>query len=493
MKAVDERHRKRILILLFFGVLMGALDIAIVGPALPVIQSDFVVDDRMISWVVAAYILFNLIGTPLMAKLADIIGHRTIYIADILIFALGSIVVAMSPAFWMVLVGRAIQGFGASGIFPVAAAVIGDTFPPEKRGSALGMIGAVFGVAFLVGPIMGGVILKYLTWHWLFLINVPIAIIIVIFAMRLLPNERPGLQKPFDYLGLLFISISLAAFTIGINQLDPSNLAPGAVLTSLTSPRVWPLLLLAFAALPVLWYVEKRAEDPVVQVALFKSRQIKLVTAVALGAGFSEATLVFVPVLLVLAFGVSAHTASFMLLPAVLAMAVGSPTAGRLLDKKGSRLVILMGSGLVAVGMFVIGLIPLTIATYYVASILVGLGLSSLLGSPLRYIMLNETSHDYRTAGQALIRIFTGTGQLLGSAFVGAMAASLGGDVKGFTSAYLAVGGVIVLITLLALAMKSQAEEQATVREHEAAAQSRAVEAETEQPVDDPQQVAEVY
>ncbi len=470
MTHLTDQQRKRILMLLFFGVLMGALDIAIVGPALPAIQRAFAVDDRMIAWVVTAYILFNLVGTPLMAKLADIIGHRAIYIADILIFATGSLVVALAPVFWVVLLGRAIQGFGASGIFPVAAAVIGDTFPPERRGSALGMIGAVFGVAFLIGPILGGIVLKFLSWHWLFLLNIPVALVIVVGALRLLPNERPGLQKPFDYLGLMVTAVILAALTIGINQLDPQNLSPDTVFTSLFSPRVWPFLLTALVLLPVLWWVEKGAADPVVQVALFQSRQIKLVSVIAIGAGFGEATLVFVPVLLVLAFGVSPHTASFMLLPAVLAMAVGSPLAGRMLDKQGSRWVILGGSGLIAAGMLIIGLIPLTVASFYLAAVLVGLGLSSLLGSPLRYIMLNEAPHHYRTAAQALIRLFTGTGQLLGSAFVGAMAASLGGDVKGFTSAYLAVGGIAILITLLALGLKSRAEEQATVARHEAAA-----------------------
>lgn len=328
----------------------------------------------------------------------------------------------------------------------------------------------MFGVAFLIGPILGGIVLKFLSWHWLFLLNIPVALVIVVGALRLLPNERPGLQKPFDYLGLMVTAVILAALTIGINQLDPRNLSPDTVFTSLFSPRVWPFLLTALVLLPVLWWVEKGAADPVVQVALFQSRQIKLVSVIAIGAGFGEATLVFVPVLLVLAFGVSPHTASFMLLPAVLAMAVGSPLAGRMLDRRGSRWVILGGSGLIAAGMLIIGLIPLTVASFYLAAVLVGLGLSSLLGSPLRYIMLNEAPHHYRTAAQALIRLFTGTGQLLGSAFVGAMAASLGGDVKGFTSAYLAVGGIAILITLLALGLKSRAEEQATVARHEAAA-----------------------
>ena len=177
---MQNKKTNRILTVLFFGVLMGALDIAIVGPALPAIRAQFQVTERTLSWIFSIYVLFNLIGTPLMAKLSDLFGQRNIYVMDVALFALGSIIIAFSPSFWFVLVGRAIQGFGAGGIFPVASAVIGDTFPLEKRGSALGLIGAVFGIAFIIGPILGGVILSITSWKWLFLINIPIAAVVSI-------------------------------------------------------------------------------------------------------------------------------------------------------------------------------------------------------------------------------------------------------------------------------------------------------------------------
>src|SRR5512143_526119 len=139
---MDDKDRNRLLTVLFIGVLMGALDIAIVGPALKVMREFFGVDDRAGAWIFTIYILFNLVGTPLMAKLSDRFGRRSIYTLDVLIFAAGSLVVSLAPSFAWVLVGRAVQGLGAGGIFPVASAIIGDTFPADKRGAALGIIGA---------------------------------------------------------------------------------------------------------------------------------------------------------------------------------------------------------------------------------------------------------------------------------------------------------------------------------------------------------------
>ncbi len=122
---------------------MVALDIAIVGPALPAIQDTFGVSERAIAWVFSMFVLFNLVGLPLMAKLSDVFGRRLVYTLDILLFGVGSIIVAFSPSFTVLLIGRAVQGVAASGIFPVASAVIGDVFEPERRGRALGVLGAV--------------------------------------------------------------------------------------------------------------------------------------------------------------------------------------------------------------------------------------------------------------------------------------------------------------------------------------------------------------
>lgn len=400
-----------------------------------------------------------------MAKLSDVYGRRNIYVLDVVLFALGSVLVAVSPGFSLLLLGRAIQGLGAGGIFPVASAVIGDTFPVEKRGSALGLVGAVFGLAFLIGPILGGVILYFLNWHWLFLVNLPIAAGLVVASLRLLPSTRAPERKPFDWLGTLVLGTLLAAATFGLSQINAEDLG-----ASLASVPVWGSLLLALALIPVFVAVERRVLDPVLSLSLFANRQINLANVFAAGSGLAEAGVVFVPALLVAAFSVSESTASFMLLPIVLLMAVGSPLAGRMLDWTGSRNVVLVGSVLLAAGMAMVGVLPVNLLLFYAAAALVGLGLSALLGAPLRYIVLNEAPLSERAAAQGALALFTRVGQLLGAALVGAVAASRGGGTSGYQDAFLMVGVICVGLIVAALGLKRQHEELATVRLNEQAA-----------------------
>ncbi len=460
---MDDKTRNRILVLLFLGVLMGALDIAIVAPALPSIQKFFGVGARVLTWTFTIYVLFNLIGTPLMAKLSDMFGRRTIYILDVTLFALGSIIVALSPSnlFAMLLVGRALQGFGAGGIFPVASAVIGDTFPPEKRGGALGLIGAVFGLAFLVGPILGGVILTVTGWEWLFIINLPIALVVIIMAWRLLPATRPATNRPFDWVGMLVLGVMLACLAYGLNQIDTKNF-----FTSLVSLNVWPFLLTGLVLLFVFPRVEKNAVDPILNLRLFKSRQTVLASILSAGAGLGESGMVFIPALAVAALPtiINEHNASYLLMPVVLAMAVGSPLVGRLMDKFGSKVMVFAGTLLLAIGMLMLSSSLISMLWGFIASAaVIGFGLSSLLGAPMRYIMLNEASAADRTSAQGLITLFTSVGQLTSSALVGAVAASMGGGVKGYGTAYMVVGIFAVIMVILTLGLKNRQQELSTV------------------------------
>ena len=462
---MNDKTRNRVMLVLFLGVLMGALDIAIVSPALTPIQNFFGVDDRAKSWIFTIYVLFNLIGTPLMAKLSDIFGRRLIYILDIGMFAFGSLVVSLSPhnLFSMLLIGRALQGFGAGGVFPVASAVIGDSFPPEKRGGALGLIGAVFGLAFLVGPILGGIIMTFTVWQWLFIVNLPIAVVVIVLGLRLLPSSHPQTRQAFDWPGMLVLGILLTALAYGLNQIDTQNF-----FKSVASLSVWPFLVLAITLIFAFIAIELRAKDPVLRIQLFSSRQSVLASALAAGAGLGEVGMVFIPSLAVAAMPsiINKESASYLLMPVVLAMAVGSPLVGRILDKTGSKLVVFVGSLLVAIGMIMLGIPSITsmLALFIIAGIVIGLGLSALLGAPVRYIMLNEAPVSDRTAAQGAITLFTSIGQLTSSALVGAVAASQGGGVKGYGSAYLAIGGIAVLLVLLTLGLKSRQQEQATLQ-----------------------------
>lgn len=462
MNITDNRTRNRILLVLFLGVLMGALDIAIVGPALHSIKTAFGVDDRLLAWTFTIYVLFNLIGTPLMAKLSDLFGRRAVYVADVALFAVGSLAVALSSSFPMLLAGRALQGFGAGGIFPVASAVIGDTFPPEKRGSALGLIGAVFGLAFIIGPILGGVLLM-VGWQWLFIVNLPVALVVIVMSLRLLPATRTTSRKAFDWQGMAALSLALAALTYGINQIDTAHFG-----ASLLSLPVWPFLLLALLLALLFWQIERRAADPILRMSLFGARQAVLANALSAGAGLGEAGLVFMPPLAAAALGMTSSTASFMLMPVVLAMSVGSPLAGRFLDRLGSKTVVVAGAALLALGMVVLSQGASSLALFIVAGALIGLGLSALLGAPVRYIMLNEAPAADRTAAQGAITLFTSIGQLISGAAVGAVAASQGGGVAGYSAAYLVIGGIAIALTLLALGLKGHAAELATVQRHAA-------------------------
>lgn len=446
---------------------MAALDIAIVGPALPSIQKSFSVDDRAVAWIFAIYVLFNLIGTPLMAKLSDVYGRRPIYILDVALFASGSLMVALSPTFATLLIGRSVQGLGAGGIFPVASAVIGDTFPAHRRGSALGLIGAVFGLAFIIGPILGGVLLMF-GWPWLFVVNLPIAALVIAMSLRLLPAARPRHRRALDWTGMAALGALLASLAYGLNRVDTAHF-----LASLTSPGVWPFLLAALVLLPLFWRIERSAMDPVLRLDLFDSRQVILASVLSAGAGLSESALVFVPALVVTAFAVTSSTASFMLVPVVLAMAVGAPLAGRMLDQFGSRVVVLTGTGLLAAGMISLSIFATRLALFYLAAALIGLGLSSLQGAPLRYIMLNETPSSDRAAAQGAITLFTGVGRLMGGVMVGAVAASQGSGVGGYEAAYLFIGATALLLTFLATGLKSRAEEMATLERNMTPADGR--------------------
>jgi len=449
-----ERRRNQVLGLLFVGVLMAALDIAIVGPALPAIQGDFGVTEKALAWVFSLYVLGNLVGTPVMAALSDRAGRRWIYALCVGGFALGSLIVALAPTFAVLLAGRLVQGFSAGGIFPVASAVVGDTFPPEQRGSALGLLGAVFGIAFLIGPILGGVLLL-LGWPWLFLINLPIALGVIVLSLRLLPTAGARAGAPFDLAGTLTLGAALAALAYGLTVLDPAQLSQGQI-----DPLAPPMLAVAVLLLPVFVWIERRAAAPILQPALFRSRPIRLTAALAVGAGIAETSVVFIPALLTIAFGVSASTASFMLLVIVLAMAVGSPVSGRLLDRFGSRLVITGGTLLSAAGLLILGLFPGSLALFYVASVLLGLGLAVLLGAALRYVLLNETAASERAAAQGLLTVTMGVGQLLGAVVVGLIAASATLPLDGYARAFLSIGLLMALLTLAALGLRDRTAER---------------------------------
>ncbi len=443
-----EMGQRSILVTLFLGVLMAALDIAILGPAIPAIRSTFALDDRSAAWILNAFVLLNLVGVPVMSKMADVWGRRKIFLLDIGLFATGGVVVALSPSFGVLLVGRGLQGLAASGIFPVAAAVVGDLFPEEKRGRTLGILGAVFGVAFIIGPLLAGVMLLA-GWRWLYASYLPLALIVGLLALRTLPKLERKSAHPFDRFGVGILAGMLLALAYGITWIDAGNLAG-----SLSDPRVYVSFLVAVFLLPLFIRQEKRAVDPVIRIHIFKNRQIAITSILAIGAGLNEAAFIFFPTLAVIGFGVSMSTASFMLLPLVFAVAIGSPLGGWLLDRLGSRFLIVLSNSMLVAGMAIIGIWLRSEMSFYAGSILIGLGLAGVMGSGLSYILLRESRPEDRTVSQGLITLFISIGQIVGGALVGAIAVSRGGTAEGYGTAFVGISLVTIVLTILSLRLK---------------------------------------
>jgi len=453
-----KKTNSRILALLFVGVLMGALDISIVGPAIPAIEKSINVEKQLMSWIFSIYVLANLVGISLMAKLSDLYGRRKIYMLALTIFASGSLIVALSHNFNILLTGRAIQGFGASGIFPVASAVVGDIFPPEKRGRTLGLIGAVFGLAFILGPIIAGVILKFFVWNDLFFINLPIAVILIYLSNKLLPSKPIGKVSSIDWKGIVVLGLLLSTFAYGINKINANSF-----INSLLSANVLPFLLFAIVAFVVLMFIEKRAITPVLNPGLFLVRQIRLTGLIAIGTGIFQASFVFLPSMAIALFGVSTSTASFMLLPVVIATAIGSPVSGRLLDKYGSRSLIIAGLILATTGFILLSTVTTDKFIFYLGGIFLGLGFSVLSGSALRYIMLNEVSVYDRASTQGIITIFVSIGQMAGAAIIGSIVASYSESVKGYKQVFLFISVFAIILAVSGIFLKSRNIELQTI------------------------------
>jgi len=444
----QSSNPKAVMALLFIGVLMGALDLAIIGPALPAIQAEFDLNNRNLSWLFNVYVLAQLIGTPLLAKASDRYGRRNVYMLCVTAFGLGSLLLVVAANYETLLFGRAVQGLGASGIFPVAAAVIGDTFPKEKQGGALGLIGAVFGLAFLIGPVLGGILLTY-SWQLLFLINLPIAAGLVVAAWRLLPSTTGKLQLPFDWLGGGLLTLLLTGVAVGITNLDTASLG-----TSLLSWQVWPFLTAGILLVPVFWRQEKRAQDPVIRPAFFDSRQIQLVMIIAAGLGSVECAQVFFPALGVAGLGVSESMAAWLMLPGVFVMMLVSPLAGKVVDRIGPTRVIQGALTIVLVGLLIYALADITYVTFIGGGMVVGVGVAALLGAPLRYIILEEAKPEDRASTQGLLNIFLAVGQLSGAAIVGAVATSAGGGANGYQLSFGVLSFITVVILIFALRLR---------------------------------------
>ncbi len=445
-----------LLVTLGLGVFAGALDLGVLSPALPALGVAFGVGPRELPWVFTLYLLANVVSIPIMTKLADRQGRRPIYIACVTIFAIGSVIAIASVNYPMFLTARAIQAFGAGGIFPVATAAIADRVPPDRRGAALGLVAATWGVAAIVGPLVGGLLTHFLSWHWIFAANVPLAIVVIVMARTTLPVTVTNVRGPLDVPGIALLAAGLLGLMLGLTQYDVT----GA--TSNLNARLE--ISAAIVALVAFAFVERSAREPVIPPRFFADGQLTLVYALEVLIGMLEGSLFFVPASLVAAEHLTYAAAGAIATVGAVMFVVVIPGAGRALDLAGSRVVLAGGTTLTAIGLGVFAFGFANVWVAIAAMVVAGTGFGALLGAPTRYIVTNRAGSQQRAAAVGLLSVCLILGQILGGSLAGGVIGSHADVVEGYRIAFLWFTAIAVVTAVLTLGLHAKTRERAEAK-----------------------------
>jgi len=333
---------------LVLGFFMILVDSTIVSVATPAIMTDLKTDVGNVIWVTSAYLLAYAVPLLVTGRLGDRIGPKKVYLTGLALFTLASVWCGLTTSVGMLIVARVFQGLGASMMTPQTMAVITRIFPPDERGKAMSLWGATAGVATLVGPILGGVLVDALGWQWIFFLNAPIGVIGFVLAMRLVP-DLPTHQHKFDLVGVALSSIGLFFLVFGIQEGQKYDWG------TINGPiSVWSLIIagLVVLAVFVVWQSRNRGE-PLLPLGLFKDRNFSLANAAITSVGFAITAMTF-PLMLYAqeVRELSPTRSALLLVPMAVITGVLSPFSGRLTDRANPRYLASFGLACCSIALF---------------------------------------------------------------------------------------------------------------------------------------------
>ncbi|MEU8759729.1 MDR family MFS transporter [Streptomyces sp. NPDC048659] len=388
-----------LLIAVLGGMFLAMLDQTIVGTALPRITQDLG-GGELYTWAVTAYLLTSTVTVPLYGRLSDVYGRKPLLLTGITVFLVGSALCAASQDMTQLIAFRAVQGLGAGALIPLSLALFADSVPPERRGRTQGAVGGVMAASYVIGPYLGGLFTDRASWHWVFLVNLPVGVTVLAVIGRRLPAgvRLPGAGRP-DYAGITLLTAAISSLLIGLTMkgIDGRDWTDAAV----TGPLALALVLLV----PFL-LVERRAAQPIIPLRLFRSRSYALASAASFFSAFCLFTaVVFLPRYFQEALGHDASTSGLLLYPLMVAMVIGSLLGGALLSRGGRARVWLVLAALAAAAgslLFVRLTLdtPLPVMSLWMA--LIGLGIGPMLSGLTLVIQSAVAPADIGTASSSI-------------------------------------------------------------------------------------------
>jgi EmrB/QacA subfamily drug resistance transporter len=418
----EEKLPHRRVLLVFSGLMLGmflaALDATIVATALPTIVGDLGGLERL-SWVVTAYLLAQTVVTPLYGKFGDLFGRKTLFQVAITIFMVGSALCGLAGSIGQLIVFRAVQGMGAGGLIVLAQAIIADVVSPRERGRYQGYFGATFGVATVIGPLLGGFMTDHLSWRWVFYVNIPVGLAALLVTSATLPANSRRRQVTIDWAGTVLLSSAITALVLlttwGGSEYD------------WLSPPIVGLGIGLVALVVALIAVERRVAEPALPLRLFRLRTVSIACGVSfvLGVAMYGST-TYLPTFLQIANGASASNSGLLLMPLMVGLVGSSMIAGQFVSRTGRyRTFPILGMAIATLAMFLLSTLGTDSPRMASAGYMVVLGIG--IGFVMQILVLasqNEAPIEDLGVATSTVNFFRSVGGSVGVAVFGSLVTS---------------------------------------------------------------------